>query len=100
MRHITRTHSPTEGVCLLPYTKKFDNRGILLNPITVSNPFLSGPSQRKFKRGHVYADGSPRYGKYGNRHFHENSFRVQLVSHFNYKTGKREIKRILHLKNN
>lgn len=35
-----------------PYVKKYDKNGILLNPIEKGKPYISGVSQRPFKRGH------------------------------------------------
>lgn len=67
MRHITRRYNSATGIELLPYVKQYSN-GVLLNPITVSNPYLSGPSLRKLKRGHIGEDGRPIKGKYGNRY--------------------------------
>lgn len=36
----------------IPYIKKYDENGIVLNPITKEKPYNSGISKRQFYRGH------------------------------------------------
>ena len=35
------------------YVKKYNDKGDLINPITKSEPFVSGPSNRAWKRGKI-----------------------------------------------